>query len=129
MIYPASLKTFDPAEHIETPEAVAVYLQDIFATSDPELIASALGDVARSKGMSEIAKRAGLPNEALNAALSCEELRLSTMISVVKSAGLELRASQGRRAKTRMRRPLHWRAASSRSACGSFSRARTSSIF
>jgi probable addiction module antidote protein len=53
-------KPFDSAEYLDTPEAIAAYLQDIFEDPDPALIAHGLGVVARAKGMASIAENAGL---------------------------------------------------------------------
>lgn len=52
-------KTIDYADHLQTPEDIAAYLEAMFEDGDPELIAHALGIVARSHGMTEIAKCSG----------------------------------------------------------------------
>ena len=59
------LKKFDAAEYLETPEDIALFLAAIFEDSDPKLIATALGIVARAKGMTEIAQKSGVTREAL----------------------------------------------------------------
>lgn len=56
MIDPASLKPFDAAEHLNTPEAVAAYLEDIAATGDADLIAKAMESAARSAGGKSLGK-------------------------------------------------------------------------
>lgn len=58
-------KPFDPAEYLDSPEAIAAFLEDIFESGDDALIASALGVVARAKGMTEMAKDGGAPRQAL----------------------------------------------------------------
>ena len=52
-------KLWDPAERLTSPDAIAPYLEAVFEDGDPSLIAAALGDIARAKGMTEIAKAAG----------------------------------------------------------------------
>jgi probable addiction module antidote protein len=82
---------FDPAGHIETEEDILHYLEAAMEGNDPKHIASALGDVARSKGMSEIARKAGLGRQALYNALSENgNPTLETLVAVLGALGLEL---------------------------------------
>lgn len=82
---------FDPARHIETEEDILYYLEAAMEGNDPKHIARALGDVARSKGMTEIAKKTGLGRQALYTALSENgNPTLETLLSVVDSLGMEL---------------------------------------
>ena len=82
---------FDPARHLETEEDILYYLEAAMEGNDPKHIASALGDVARSKGMSEIAKKAGLGRQALYNALSDSgNPTLETLVAVLGALGLEL---------------------------------------
>lgn len=82
---------FDPARHLETEEDILYYLEAAMEGNDPKHIASALGDVARSKGMSEVAKKAGVGRQALYAALSENgNPTLETLTSVLTALGLEL---------------------------------------
>jgi probable addiction module antidote protein len=82
---------FDPAEHLETEEDILYFLEAAMEGNDPKHIASALGDVARSKGMTEIAKKTGLGRQALYAALSeTGNPTLETLTSVLGALGLEL---------------------------------------
>ena len=60
---------WDTADHLETPEDIAAYLEAVFEDGDPELISHALGNVARAKGMTEIARRTGLGRQSLYKAL------------------------------------------------------------
>jgi probable addiction module antidote protein len=62
-------RTWDAAEHLETGEAMAAYLDAALEDGDAALVA-ALGDIARAKGMSQIAREAGLGRESLYKALS-----------------------------------------------------------
>ena len=61
----SDLPEFDPAEYLDSDEAVAEYLTAVLAENDPALLAAALGDIARARGMSDIAKSTGLAREAL----------------------------------------------------------------
>ena len=86
-----SLKTtpFDAASYLDTPESQAELLSDAFETGDASYIAHALGVVARARGMSQVAKDAGVTREGLYKALSAEgDPRLTTLLGVVKSLGL-----------------------------------------
>ena len=88
-----ALKTypFDPARHLETEEDILFYLEAAMEGNDPKHIAGALGDVARSKGMSAIARKAGLGRQALYSALSENgNPTLETLTSVLDALGLEL---------------------------------------
>lgn len=82
---------FDPAKHLETEEDILYYLEAAMEGNDPRHIASALGDVARSKGMSEVAKKAGVGRQALYNALSENgNPTLETLLAVLGALGLEL---------------------------------------
>jgi probable addiction module antidote protein len=82
---------FDPAEHLETGDDILRYLEAAMEGNDPKHIAGALGDVARSKGMSEVARQAGLGRQALYNALSENgNPTLETLISVLNALGLQL---------------------------------------
>lgn len=85
------LTPFDPAEHLETEDDILYYLEAAMEGNDPKHIASALGDIARSKGMTEIAKKAGLGRQALYSALSENgNPTLETLTAVLGALGLEL---------------------------------------
>jgi probable addiction module antidote protein len=90
------LKTFpwDPATHLKTAEDVANYLEAVFEDGDPALVAAALGDIARAKGMTKIARAAGLGRESLYKALSrCGNPELSTVLKVMRALGLKLKVA------------------------------------
>jgi probable addiction module antidote protein len=92
----SKLKTtvWDPAEHLESEEDIAAYLEAAFEEGDPSLIATALGDIARAKGMAQIARDAGLGRESLYKALSPEgNPEFATIMKVVNALGLKLHAS------------------------------------
>lgn len=83
---------YDTADYLETPEDIACYLEAVFEDGDPALIAEALGAVARSRGMTKIAKTAGVTREALYRSLKADgDPRISTFIGVLGSLGLKLR--------------------------------------
>jgi probable addiction module antidote protein len=82
---------FDPARHLQTEEDILYYLEAAMEGNDPKHIAGALGDVARSKGMTDIARKTGLGRQALYNALSKDgNPTLETLTSVLTALGLEL---------------------------------------
>ena len=82
---------WDSADYLTTPEDIAAYLEAAFEDGDPELISLALGAVARSKGMTEIARRTGLGRQSLYKALSPEgRPEFATVLNVVRALGLKL---------------------------------------
>lgn len=95
------LRRFDAAEYLDNGEAVAVFLTEAMRTADPAYIAHAVGVVARSNGMAEISARTGLSREQLYRSLSERgNPTLATLLSVLKSLGIELRAEPSRKKKT-----------------------------
>lgn len=88
---PLTLRPFDPANYLETEEDILYYLEAAMEGNDPSHIARALGDVARSKGMSEIAKKSGLGRQALYRTLSEDgNPTLETLLGVLDALGLQL---------------------------------------
>ena len=84
-------RPFDPANYLKTEEDIFYYLEAAMEGNDPKHIARALGDVARSKGMTEIAKTTGLGRQALYTALSENgNPTLETLMAVLGVLGLEL---------------------------------------
>jgi probable addiction module antidote protein len=82
---------WDAADYLDDVEMIADYLNVTLEDGDPALIAKALGSIARSKGMTEIAKKTGVTREGLYKALSAEgDPKLSTFLGVIKSLGLRL---------------------------------------
>jgi probable addiction module antidote protein len=78
-------------DYLNTPEDIASYLEAVFEDGDPELIAHALGIIARSKGMTEIARSTGLGRQNLYKALSPDgRPEFATVLKVVKALGLKL---------------------------------------
>jgi len=90
-------RAWDAAEHLETVEDIAAYLEAALEENDPALIAAALGDIARAKGMSQIARQTGLGRESLYKALSPEgNPEFATILKVLNALGLQLRAVSGK---------------------------------
>ena len=83
---------WDPSEYLDSPKAIAAYLAAAFEDGDPALIAAALGDIARAKGMTQLAQEAGVTREALYKALSANgDPRLSTFLGVIHALGIKLK--------------------------------------
>lgn len=86
---------YDVAEHLRTPEEMAAYLEASLevADGDAAVVAKALGDIARAKGMTQVAKDAGLSRESLYKALSGERVpNFGTILRVIGALGLRLHA-------------------------------------
>ncbi len=85
---------WDSAAYLKTDEDIAHYLEAVFEDGDPSLVAAALGDVARAKGMAQIAKAAGLGRESLYKALSPEgNPEFATVLKVMRALGLKLKVA------------------------------------
>ncbi len=86
---------YDSAEYLETPEDMAAYLEACLeiADGDAAFVAKALGNIARAKGMTQVAKDAGLSRESLYKALSGDRTpSFDTILKVVNALGLKLHA-------------------------------------
>jgi probable addiction module antidote protein len=89
---------YDVAEHLRTPKEMAAYLEACFEEADGNaaFIAKALGDIARAKGMTQVARDAGLSRESLYKALSGERSPgFDTILKVIEALGLRLHAKVG----------------------------------
>ena len=85
------LPAFDAAPYLDGEIAIAAYLTDILAANDAGLLAAALGDIARARGMTEIAKSAGITREALYKALKPDSApRFETVSRVCAALGVRL---------------------------------------
>ncbi len=90
---------YDVADHLRTPEEMAAYLEACIqeADGDAAFIAKALGDIARAKGMAQVARDSGLSRESLYKALSGERSpSFDTILKVVEALGLRLHAEPSR---------------------------------
>lgn len=84
------IRPWDAAEHLETEEDMAAYLDAALEDGDATLVVAALGDIARAKGMSQIAREAGLGRESLYKALSTTgNPEFATILKVVRALGLQ----------------------------------------
>ena len=87
---------YDVAEHLRTPEEMAAYLEACLEEShgDASFVAKALGDIARAKGMTQVARDTGLSRESLYKTLSGERNPgFDTVLKIVHALGIELHAS------------------------------------
>ena len=85
------LPEFDASQYLDSDEAVAAYLNDIIQAIDSALLAAALGDIARARGMADIARGAGLTREALYKALRPHtQPRFETVQRVCAALGVRL---------------------------------------
>ena len=86
--------TWDPVDHLVTDEDMAAYLEAALEEGEPALVAAALGDIARAKGMTHVAREAGLGRESLYKALSpAGNPEFATILKVVAALGLQLHAT------------------------------------
>lgn len=91
-----TLRKWDVVEHLKTEEDMAAYLEAAIeeAGDDAAFIAKVLGDIARARGMSQLAKDTGLGRESLYKALSGEgNPSFATILKVTRALGLRLHAS------------------------------------
>ena len=87
----SDLPEFDAAEYLNSEEDIAAYLTTVIEENDPALLAAALGDIARARGMSQVAKDAGIAREALYKALRPgSEPRFETISRVCAALGVRL---------------------------------------
>jgi probable addiction module antidote protein len=86
-----STKDFDVAEYLDSPEVIAAFLAETFKDGDASEIAEALGEVARAKGMTYVAKKAGMSREGLYKALSADgHPEFTTILKVMKALDVDL---------------------------------------
>ncbi len=84
---------FDAARYLTTPEAQAELLNDALTSGHAPYVAQALGVIARARGMTEVAREAGVTREALYKSLSEEgDPRLTTLLGVIRALGVTLSA-------------------------------------
>jgi len=91
-----SVKTtiWDPSEYLQSEEEIIAYLNDVFLTNDTQLIITAIGDVARAKGMTKIAEKVECSRESLYKSLSqTGNPSFNTIINVMSALGYQLKPS------------------------------------
>ena len=87
----ADLPDFDAAEYLDSEQAIAEYLSIMMEENDPALLAAALGDVARARGMAQVAEASGITREALSKALRPgAQPRFDTIQRVMTALGVKL---------------------------------------
>lgn len=85
---------WDASEHLETDEDMVLYLEAAFEDGDPALITAVLGDIARAKGIAQIAEITGLGRTSLYKALSPEgRPDFATVLKVINALGMKLQAT------------------------------------
>lgn len=90
---PPKLIAFDAARYLNDDEAIAEYMTAVLETNDPDLLLLALCDVARAKGMAQVAKDAGLGRESLYKALAPgAKPRFETVMKVARALGVKFTA-------------------------------------
>jgi probable addiction module antidote protein len=88
---PAGTQTWDPADYLQTDADMAAYLEAALEEDDPAVVAAALGDISRARGMTRIARTTGLGRESLYKALSDSgNPEFGTVLKVIRSLGLRL---------------------------------------
>jgi probable addiction module antidote protein len=101
---PRKIRTYkwDPARYLKTDKDRAAYLEVALEDGDPGVIAAVLGDIARSKGMARVAKKAGLGRESLYKALSKDgNPKLDTLLKITHALGLKLTVAVNRAEQAR----------------------------
>jgi probable addiction module antidote protein len=87
-------RPFDPVRYLDSDEAVAVFVEEAFETGDAAFIAHALGIAARARGMTQVAREAGLSRESLYRALGeGGNPEFATVLKVAKALGLRIGVS------------------------------------
>ncbi len=85
---------YDSAALLKSPQDIAAYLEAALEDGDPRVVATALGNIARAKGMAALARDAGLGRESLYKALSPDgNPEFGTVLKVVRALGLRLHAA------------------------------------
>ncbi|RJP26637.1 MAG: putative addiction module antidote protein [Candidatus Abyssobacteria bacterium SURF_5] len=94
-------RPWDVVENLKTEEDMAAYLEAALEEGDPSLISAVLGDIARAKGMAEIARETGLGRESLYKALSPEgNPEFATVLKVIRALRLKLKVQTAKRQET-----------------------------
>ena len=89
-----TFKKWDVVKHLKTSKDDVRYLDACLAEGDPSLVAAALGDIARARGMSQVARDTGMSRESLYRSLSAEgDPEFATVMKVIKALGIRLHTS------------------------------------
>ncbi|HTR23737.1 MAG TPA: addiction module antidote protein [Terriglobales bacterium] len=88
-------RPFDAARYLSSDQDIAAYLDAVLEDGDPKVIGRALGDIARAKGMTNIARATGMSRESLYKALSPDgNPEMATFLKVIRAFGLQLHTSE-----------------------------------
>lgn len=91
MTMPLKTTAWDASKHLDSDEAVAAFLEAAFEIGDPKVMTAAIGEVAKSRGMTEIARKSGLSRESLYRALSNDgNPAMGTVLKVLQALGMKL---------------------------------------
>lgn len=91
MVKISELKRFDITEHLDSEQAIAEYLTLVLEENDPALLAAAVGDIAKARGMTQIARDAGVSRESLYKSLGGNAIpRFDTLSKVIDALGIKL---------------------------------------
>lgn len=89
----SKIAKFDAAEYLDSDEVIAEYLNAALEDDDPDVFLTAIGDIAKARGMTELAKEAGLGRESLYKALAPgAKPRYDTVLKVIRALGIDLHA-------------------------------------
>lgn len=84
-------RPYDSANYLTDDESIIAYIEEVIESGDPTLVSHALGVVARAKGMTQVARDAGVSREHLYRALSSEgNPEFATVFKVVRALGLTI---------------------------------------
>lgn len=87
----SKVTVFDVSEYLTDEDSIAAYLTEIIDEGDPKLLLSAIGDIAKARGMSKIASESGLGRESLYKALNSKaKPRFDTVLKVLRALGLNI---------------------------------------
>lgn len=88
------VRPFDGSRYLTTESRIAAALDEALLSGDPRFLAVTLGEIARARGMSQLARDTGLARESLYRALSAEgNPEMATVLKVIRALGLQLRAT------------------------------------
>lgn len=88
------ITSWDASEYLESEEDIVAYVEAALEENDPAVFAAALGDIAKAKGMTHIARATGLRRESLYKALSADgNPEFATILKVLNALGISLHAS------------------------------------
>ena len=95
---------FDAADYLDSEEVIAEYLNVALSSEDPDLFLQAIADVAKARGMAQVAKETGLGRESLYKALKPgAKPRYDTVVKVIRALGVDLRMTPVPRKTYRLR--------------------------